>query len=86
MIGVTVNIVRRQPHPTWNFPATGKHFGFSLDVRDQPCFCLCFGSGQITMTLPLRLMTLHFSHIGLTDGRTFMVVTSLSLRTCISTL
>jgi hypothetical protein len=38
-----------------------------------PCFCLCFGFSQITMTLPLRLMTLHFSQIGFTDGLTFMV-------------
>jgi len=28
---------------------------------------------QITSTTPLRRMTLHFSHIGLTDGRTFMI-------------
>jgi hypothetical protein len=28
---------------------------------------------QITNTTPLRRMTLHFSHIGLTDGRTFMI-------------
>jgi hypothetical protein len=26
----------------------------------------------MTMTLPLRLMTLHFSQIGLTEGLTFM--------------
>jgi hypothetical protein len=28
---------------------------------------------QITNTTPLRRMTLHFSHIGLTDGLTFMI-------------
>ena len=28
------------------------------------------------MTLPLRLMTLHFSHMGFTDGLTFIVITS----------
>jgi hypothetical protein len=27
---------------------------------------------QITSTAPWRRMILHFSHIGLTDGRTFM--------------
>jgi hypothetical protein len=27
---------------------------------------------QITSTRPWRRMILHFSHIGLTDGRTFM--------------
>ena len=32
----------------------------------------------MTMTLPLRLMILHFSQIGFTDGRTFMSVPSLS--------
>jgi len=30
----------------------------------------------MTITLPLRLITLHFSQIGLTDGLTFIVVTS----------
>ena len=44
----------------------------------QPCFCLCFGFSQITITRPLRLMILHFSQMGLTDGRTFIVVPSLS--------
>src|SRR5215210_7574646 len=38
-----------------------------------PCRCLCRGFGQITSTRPCRRMILHFSHIGLTDGRTFMV-------------
>ncbi len=27
----------------------------------------------MTMTLPLRLMILHFSHMGFTDGLTFML-------------
>ena len=30
------------------------------------------------ITRPLRRMTLHFSHMGLTDGLTFMTQTSLS--------
>lgn len=37
----------------------------------QPCFCLCFGFSQMTITRPLRLIILHFSHIGFTDGLTF---------------
>src|SRR5690554_689020 len=44
-----------------------------------PCFCLCLGFSQITMTRPLRRIILHFSHITLTDGRTFMNVTPLPL-------
>ena len=31
------------------------------------------------MTLPLRLMILHFSHMGFTDGLTFMI----NLRECL---
>src|SRR3954447_6238163 len=38
-----------------------------------PCRCLCRGFWQMTSTRPCRRMILHFSHIGLTDGRTFMV-------------
>src|SRR3954470_18079936 len=38
-----------------------------------PCLCLCRGFWQITSTRPCRRMILHFSHIGLTDGRTFMI-------------
>ena len=38
----------------------------------QPCFCLCFGFSQITITRPFRLMILHFSQIGFTLGRTFI--------------
>ena len=42
----------------------------------QPCFCLCLGFSQITITWPLRLMILHFSQISFTDGLTFIVVSS----------
>ena len=47
-------------------PAVSKH-----DGSDQPCLCLCFGFSQITRIVPLRLMTLHFSHMGFTDALTF---------------
>lgn len=30
----------------------------------------------MTMILPWRLITLHFSHMGFTDGRTFMILSS----------
>src|SRR5436305_14990885 len=36
-----------------------------------PCLCLWRGLEQITSTRPWRRMILHFSHIGLTEGRTF---------------
>jgi hypothetical protein len=42
----------------------------------QPCFCLCLGLLQITITLPSLLMILHFSQIGFTDGFTFMETSS----------
>ena len=49
----------------------------------QPCFCLCLGFSQMTMTRPLRLMILHFSQIGLTLGRTFISVpSSFRLNSC----
>jgi hypothetical protein len=35
---------------------------------------------QITSTTPWRRMILHFSHIGLTDGLTFMIPFGWSLR------
>src|SRR5437667_10254961 len=38
-----------------------------------PCLCLWRLFWQTTRTTPLRRMILHFSHIGLTDGRTFMI-------------
>src|SRR5207237_6359620 len=37
-----------------------------------PCRCLCRGFSQMTRTRPWRRITLHFSHIFLTLGRTFM--------------
>src|SRR5205809_4799320 len=38
----------------------------------QPWRCLWRGLVQITMTRPWRRITLHFSHIFLTLGRTFI--------------
>src|SRR5258708_1653124 len=43
-----------------------------LAIR-YPCRCLWRLFWQITSTTPWRRMILHFSHIGLTDGRTFMI-------------
>src|SRR5690606_5089708 len=38
-----------------------------------PCLCLCVGlTEQMTYTRPCRRMTLHLSHMGFTDARTFM--------------
>jgi len=44
-----------------------------------PCVCLCFGFSQITITLPLRLMILHFSQIGFTDDLTFIFYSIVAL-------
>ena len=45
--------------------------------QSGPPSYLCLGFSHITITLPLRLMILHFSHMGFTDGLTFTVFTSL---------
>src|SRR6476661_8938537 len=37
-----------------------------------PCLCLWRGLLQMTMVVPCRLMTRQRSHMGLTEGRTFM--------------
>src|SRR3954466_6638734 len=39
-----------------------------------PCRCLCRGLVQMTMVVPCRLITRQRSHMGLTDGRTFMAL------------
>jgi hypothetical protein len=44
-----------------------------MRAATQPCRCLWRGFLQITSTLPWRRTILHFSHIGLTDGLTFMI-------------
>ncbi len=44
-----------------------------------PCLCLCFGFSQITRTIPLRCITLHLSQIFFTEGRTFIIFSSLSV-------
>src|ERR1700747_3061333 len=38
----------------------------------QPWLCWCRGFVQMTMVVPCRLMTRQRSHMGLTDGRTFI--------------
>src|SRR3954453_11884821 len=45
----------------------------AIRAIDYPCRCLWRGFEQITKTAPWRRMILHFSHMGLTEGRTFMV-------------
>jgi hypothetical protein len=52
-------------------------FGLDGQGANHPCFCLCLGFSQMTITRPLRLMILHFSHIGFTDGLTFIFSASL---------
>src|SRR3954452_13866854 len=53
----------------------------AMRAMPYPCRCLCRGFWQITRTRPCRRMILHFSHIGLTDGRTFMVPFGWTTRT-----
>lgn len=63
-----VSHVRNAP-PKGFRPGDGS--GIKAYGSDQPCLCLCFGFSQITRITPLRRMTLHFSHMGLTDALTF---------------
>ena len=68
--GKGANIPRPSPLPEYG--ANSVHT--KARQMHQPCLCLCLGSEQMTITLPLRRMILHFSHIGFTDGRTFILV------------
>src|SRR3954466_6167591 len=43
----------------------------AIRAIDYPCRCLWRGFEQITRTAPWRRMILHFSHMGLTEARTF---------------
>src|SRR6266540_6593977 len=45
----------------------------AIPRSSYPCRCLWRGFEQITMTRPWRRISLHFSHILFTDGRTFML-------------
>src|SRR5580692_1123367 len=48
----------------------------------QPWRCLWRGFSQMTMTRRWRRITLHFSHIGFTLGRTFTLSSSSSAAQC----
>src|SRR3954470_5627643 len=49
----------------------------AIRAIDYPCRCLWRGFEQITSTAPWRRMILHFSHMGLTEARTFMAPQSI---------
>src|SRR5262252_2428907 len=69
------DVVRPMPWMYVSEITTRLSRGMSTPARratTQPCLCLCFGFEQRTRTTPSRLITLHFEHIFLTDGRTFI--------------
>ena len=46
-----------------------------MNIRYQPCLCLCLGFSQMILIAPFLLITLHFSQIGLTEDLTFIFFT-----------
>jgi hypothetical protein len=48
-------------------------------MQRYPWVCLCLGFSQITMTLPRRLMILHFSQMGFTELLTFIPLFSFQI-------
>ena len=57
------------------FDARQKTAGYMRSLCPQPCLCLwLLFLEHIIITLPLRLMTLHLSHMGFTEGLTFMIL------------
>src|SRR3954466_806818 len=52
----------------------------AIRAIDYPCRCLWRGVEQITSTPPRRRMILHFSHMGLTEARTFTAPQSIRVK------
>src|SRR3954454_3842406 len=52
----------------------------AIRAIDYPCRCLWRGFEQITSTAPWRRMILHFSHMGLTEARTFTAPQSIRVK------
>src|SRR6266480_6412501 len=48
----------------------------AMRAMTQPCLCLWRGLVQMTMVVPFPLITRQRSHMGLTDGRTFILGSS----------
>src|SRR5207302_7575688 len=55
----------------WSSDVCSSDLAIRASSGAQPCFCLCLGFSQITITRLLRLTILHFSQMRLTDARTF---------------
>src|SRR3954466_7609872 len=52
----------------------------AIRAIDYPCRCLWRGVEEITTTPPRRRMILHFSHMGLTEARTFTAPQSIRVK------
>lgn len=69
-----------QPHDTIA-ETSFKLFTLNFEPRTiYPCRCLCRGFSHTTRSTLFRRMILHFSHIGFTDARTFMITPTLRNR------